>query len=97
MDFAEKYRPTKLKDCILPKRIKSKLEKLVSKKNIGHLIFSGTAGIGKTATAMALIKEYEEWIDSVQNDQEVSYTVIKSKDNQGWTEEQEIDIQDPWG
>lgn len=47
--------------------------------------------------AMALIKEYEEWIDSVQNDQEVSYTVIKSKDNQGWTEEQEIDIQNPWG
>ena len=46
--------------------------------------------------AMALIKEYEEWIDSVQNDQEVSYTVIKSKDNQGWTQEQEIDIQDPW-
>ena len=39
MDFTEKYRPTKLKDCILPKRIKSKLEKLVSKKNIGHLIF----------------------------------------------------------
>ena len=47
--------------------------------------------------AMALIKEYEEWIDSVQNDEEISYTVLKGKDNQGWTEEQEIDIQDPWG
>ena len=47
--------------------------------------------------AMSMIKEYEEWIESVQNDQEVNYTVIKSKDNQGWTQEQEIDIQDTWG
>ena len=48
------------------------------------------------AQAMALINEYKEWIESVQNDEEVRYTVIKSKDNQGWTQEQEIDIQDPW-
>jgi len=49
------------------------------------------------AQAMALIKEYEEWIESVQNDEEISYTVLKDKNNKGWTEEQEIDIQDPWG
>ena len=76
MDFAEKYRPTKLKDCILPKRIKSKLEKLVSKKNIGHLIFSGTAGIGKTATAMALIKELapdDSTIINASQDNSVDY------------------------
>ena len=47
--------------------------------------------------AMSLIKEYEEWIESVQNDEEISYTVLKDKNNKGWTEEQEIDIQDPWG
>ncbi len=76
MDFTEKYRPTKLKDCILPKRIKSKLEKLVSKKNIGHLIFSGTAGIGKTATAMALIKELapdDSTIINASQDNSVDY------------------------
>ena len=57
VDFTEKYRPSKLSECVLPNRIKSKLEKLVKRKDIGHLIFYGSAGIGKTATAQALIKE----------------------------------------
>src|SRR5210317_174393 len=57
VEFTEKYRPSKLSECVLPNRIKSKLEKLVKRKDIGHLIFYGSAGIGKTATAQALIKE----------------------------------------
>jgi hypothetical protein len=43
--------------------------------------------------AMALIKEFEEWIDT----EEITYTVIQnSLKEEGWTEEQEIDIVDPW-
>lgn len=57
VNLTEKYRPSKLSECVLPDRIKSKLEKLVKRKDIGHLIFYGSAGIGKTATAQALIKE----------------------------------------
>ena len=57
VNLAEKYRPNKLSECVLPSRIRSKLEKLVKRKDLGHLIFYGSAGIGKTATAKALIKE----------------------------------------
>lgn len=57
INLAEKYRPNKLSECVLPSRIRSKLEKLVKRKDLGHLIFYGSAGIGKTATAQALIKE----------------------------------------
>jgi hypothetical protein len=43
--------------------------------------------------ALALIKEFEDWIDT----EEITYTVIQnSLKDEGWTEEQEIDITDPW-
>ena len=54
--FTEKFRPEKLSDWCLPDRIQSKLEKLIKKKDTGHLIFQGEAGNGKTATAKAIIK-----------------------------------------
>ena len=46
--------------------------------------------------AMSMIEEYQEWIDALQDDGEIDYTTIADKNNKGWTEEQEIDIQDPW-
>ena len=54
--FTEKYRPEKISEFCLPDRIQSKLEKLIKKKDTGHLIFQGEAGNGKTATAKAIIK-----------------------------------------
>ena len=55
--LTEKYRPTCLEECILPERIKKPLEKLVKRGQLGHLIFYGKPGNGKTSAAMALIKE----------------------------------------
>ena len=72
VNLAEKYRPNKLSECVLPIRIRSKLEKLVKRKDLGHLIFYGSAGIGKTATAQALMKELSP---------DDSYEVNASQDN----------------
>lgn len=55
--LTEKYRPKKLSDCVLPKRIEKVLTRLLKKRDTGHLIFYGKPGIGKTATANALIHE----------------------------------------
>lgn len=54
--FTEKFRPIKISDWCLPDRIQNILEKMVKKKDTGHLIFQGNAGNGKTATAQAIIK-----------------------------------------
>lgn len=51
-----KYRPTKLSECVLPTRIRKRLDKWKDKK-ANHLIFYGSAGTGKTSTARALANE----------------------------------------
>jgi replication factor C small subunit len=54
--ISTKYRPTKLSECVLPTRIRKRLDKWKDKK-ANHLIFYGSAGIGKTSTARALANE----------------------------------------
>ena len=54
--LTEKYRPSKLSECVLPLRICKKLEKWKLKQP-NHLIFYGNAGVGKTSAALALAKE----------------------------------------
>ena len=56
LSLTEKYRPSKLSECVLPKRIDNILEKW-KQKQPNHLIFYGNAGVGKTSTAIALAKE----------------------------------------
>lgn len=55
--WTEKYRPTRVKDTILPQRIKTVFEDIIKSGNIPHLLLSGTAGVGKTTMAMALCDE----------------------------------------
>ena len=55
--WVEKYRPQKIEDCILPKRIKDTFQEIVDQGNVPNLLLSGTAGIGKTTVAKALCKQ----------------------------------------
>ena len=64
--LTEKYRPKKLSECVLPYRIKSKLEKWKNKMPM-HLIFYGDAGIGKTSTAIALAEQLAKYDYSIIN------------------------------
>ena len=66
MMWVEKYRPTKISSVINQKEIVGSLRSLL--KNISempHLLFSGSAGIGKTTTALCLAREIlgESWRD----------------------------------
>jgi DNA polymerase III delta prime subunit len=55
--WVEKYRPSKVEDCVLPDTIKSTFQEYVNQKEIPNLLLSGTAGVGKTTIARALCDE----------------------------------------
>ena len=61
--WVEKYRPSTIEDCILPKDIKDTFQGIVASGEVQNLLLSGGAGCGKTTIAKALCNEMElDWI-----------------------------------
>lgn len=56
--WIEKYRPVKLADIVGQKDIILRLQSYVKTGSLPHLLFTGTAGIGKTTSAVALAREF---------------------------------------
>ena len=52
--FVEKYRPKTIEDCILPNDLKETFKKIVNKGELPNMMFTGSAGVGKTTVAKAL-------------------------------------------
>jgi len=55
--WVEKYRPRKVEDTILPKPLKEVFTKIVQSGELPNMLFTGTAGLGKTTVARALCDE----------------------------------------
>lgn len=55
--FVEKYRPKTISDCVLPKGLKDTFESIVFKGELPNMMFTGSAGVGKTTVARALCNE----------------------------------------
>lgn len=55
--FVEKYRPKKIEDCILPESLKKTFTEIIKKDELPNMLFSGSAGLGKTTVAKALCDE----------------------------------------
>jgi replication factor C small subunit len=55
--WIEKYRPRTLTDIVGQDDIVARLGAYVTAKNLPHLLFTGSAGIGKTTAAVALAKD----------------------------------------
>ena len=55
--WVEKYRPKKIEDCILPKQLKDTFQQVVDSGELPNLMFTGTAGLGKTTVARALCEQ----------------------------------------
>ena len=61
--WVEKYRPQKIADCVLPNELKETFEKIVESGELPNMLFSGTAGTGKTTVAKALCNQLDlDWI-----------------------------------
>ena len=61
--WVEKYRPQQIADCILSDELKQTFEKIVKSGDLPNMLFSGTAGTGKTTVAKALCNQLNlDWI-----------------------------------
>jgi replication factor C small subunit len=56
--WIEKYRPAVLKDIVGQDEIVERLSSYVKSGNLPHLLFTGSAGVGKTTAAVTLAKEF---------------------------------------
>jgi len=56
--WIEKYRPQKLSDIVGQDEIVERLSSYVKSGNLPHLLFTGSAGVGKTTAAVTLAREF---------------------------------------
>ncbi|MCK5345950.1 MAG: replication factor C small subunit [Candidatus Heimdallarchaeota archaeon] len=65
--WTEKYRPKKLDEVKGQDDIIKRLKSFVKTRNMPHLLFSGPAGVGKTASSIALAREMfgKNWRDNI--------------------------------
>ncbi len=56
--WIEKYRPLKLADIVGQEEIIERLASYVRSGSLPHLLFTGSAGVGKTTAAVALAREF---------------------------------------
>ena len=54
--WVEKYRPNNLSDVILPEETKKIFQQFVEQENIPNLLLTGSAGVGKTTVAKAMLE-----------------------------------------
>lgn len=57
--WVEKYRPKKIEDTILPCDLKATFQRFVDQQNVPNLILAGSAGVGKTTVARAMLEQLE--------------------------------------
>jgi replication factor C small subunit len=56
--WVEKYRPRSLDEMTNQKAVISRLKGMLNTRDIPHLLFVGSPGIGKTATILAFAHDF---------------------------------------
>jgi len=77
--WCEKYRPSKVSECVLPDGLKSTFNTLVSTGELPNMLFTGTAGVGKTTVAKALCKELDLDYIVVNGSEEGNIDTLRNK------------------
>lgn len=77
--WAQKYRPRKIEECILPAELKSTFQEYAKGERLPSLLLAGSAGVGKTTVAMALCDEVgADWL-LINGSNENGIDVLRTK------------------
>lgn len=77
--WVEKYRPHKISDTILPDNLKEVFQNIVNGGELPNMLFSGTAGLGKTTVARALCDELDYDYIVVNGSEEGNIDTLRGK------------------
>ena len=77
--WVEKYRPKKVEDCILPNSLKQIFQKTLEVGELQNMMFTGTAGTGKTTVARALCNELDLDYIIINGSEESGIDTLRNK------------------
>jgi len=77
--WVEKYRPSKVSETILPTELKTTFQKIVDGGEIPNMMFTGTAGTGKTTVARAICEELDVDYIIVNGSEEGNIDTLRGK------------------
>lgn len=79
MLWVEKYRPSKIDDCILTDELKTTFQTFVNDGHIPNLLLSGGPGVGKTTVAKAMLEEIGATYMMINGSEESGIDVLRNK------------------
>lgn len=77
--WVEKYRPKTIADTILPDSLKQVFQKIVDGGELPNMLFTGTAGLGKTTVARALCNSLELDYILINGSEEGNIDTLRTK------------------
>jgi len=77
--WVEKYRPKTIEECVLPKRMKDTFTSIKETGELQNMMFTGSAGVGKTTVARALCNELELDYIIVNGSEEGNIDTLRTK------------------
>ena len=77
--WVEKYRPKKVEECILTNDLKKIFKTVLDKGELQNMMFTGTAGTGKTTVARALCNELDLDYIIINGSEESGIDTLRNK------------------
>src|SRR6056300_1512662 len=77
--WVEKYRPQTIEDTILPVALKDTFRQILENKELPNLLFTGTAGVGKTTIAKAICNELDLDYIIINGSEEGNIDTLRTK------------------
>lgn len=79
MLWVEKYRPSKISECILTDDLKTTFQTFVDEGYIPNLLLTGGPGVGKTTVAKAMLEELGATYMMINGSEESGIDVLRNK------------------